>query len=591
MPTIDARCRDCRFDWNLLLVSGMAPVMTLVACQDWLFDPVGSIDAFKYVGLFFNYDRQQFFAAADYKVSRLAWVLPGFASYKLFGPLGGHYVLQITFIVVSHLFLYLSTRLLFTRSVAVITTALFATNSWFHGPIASASGGWNYHNTASLAYYFASLWFVLKATLDGRRRYSWMAGASMALCVFTSLFMMPFALLLSLLWLASPVGNEETLRGLFRAAAGGLLTTSALGGLNVALGGRFLFFWPEVIYTLSVARQNIWFEPAASYVNSGFWLVYPVLTSLLIAASWLRPSIWFRTSERRLVVCVHSQFIIAFVYVIVLSTVLHQSVLQFPFMMMPLAGPMMPALAACLFTAEGRRPFATGLLVSAVLLAIPVGTMWFITQAVKVSFGTWFVAHLPLTRRLPVLIPLIVATMVLPVISVTYRYSLLVVAALFALVNVASFPRPSSLARDSMCCVNRDAFLAIVEANRFIRRIDPTAKFNNFIYSLDEHLESGSCQPVYLSQLFNSLQSTRFSPRVYNWTDLPAVTQDELSLLQGITVLTSVKNEAAFAETFSRHTGDRGVRFRLVAREKITKRPFVFVVAMWARVGEVDGSR
>src|SRR5512132_3456600 len=86
-------------DFNLLFLIAAILLITTIACQNWLFDPLGSIDAFKYVGLFLNYDTAMNFAGDDYKISRLAWVLPGFAFYRLFSPLVGHYALQLTFIV------------------------------------------------------------------------------------------------------------------------------------------------------------------------------------------------------------------------------------------------------------------------------------------------------------------------------------------------------------------------------------------------------------------------------------------------------------------------------------------------------------
>src|SRR5215472_12545328 len=82
-------------DWNIVLLLGVMMIMPLLASQDWLFDPPGNIDAFKYVGLFLIFGRHLPEAEADYKISRLPWVLPGVILYKLFTPRAAHYILQL----------------------------------------------------------------------------------------------------------------------------------------------------------------------------------------------------------------------------------------------------------------------------------------------------------------------------------------------------------------------------------------------------------------------------------------------------------------------------------------------------------------
>ena len=76
--------------------------------------------------------------------------------YKLFTPRVAHYILRLTFTFAAPLFLYLSAKNLFNRRVALLASLIYTTDHWYHGPSLWASGGWNYHNTACLAYYFAS---------------------------------------------------------------------------------------------------------------------------------------------------------------------------------------------------------------------------------------------------------------------------------------------------------------------------------------------------------------------------------------------------------------------------------------------------
>src|SRR5262245_22024737 len=85
------------FDPNPLLLVLAVVAMTAIACQNWMFDPLGNTDAFKYVGSFVSFEHIDP-AILDYKTARLPWILPGFVSYHLFGPVAGHYVLQMTFL-------------------------------------------------------------------------------------------------------------------------------------------------------------------------------------------------------------------------------------------------------------------------------------------------------------------------------------------------------------------------------------------------------------------------------------------------------------------------------------------------------------
>lgn len=222
------------------------------------------------------------------------------------------------------------------------------------------------------AYYWAAFYFLLTGAASGRVVHLLLSGASLALCVWTTIFMAPFVvLLLPVVWAIAPV--PRVVRRAAWIGAGATLATLGLAAVNVALGGRFLFFAQELTYTLAMSRENIWFQPLPSYLMTAYWLVYPVLTVFFIVVAWACSWCWRRaldSRERRKVLAVQAQFLVLAGCLVVLSTSLEQSVLQFSFMVMPLAGPMMPALASALFVSWRRVVTPGSLAVSTVVLAI-----------------------------------------------------------------------------------------------------------------------------------------------------------------------------------------------------------------------------
>src|SRR5262249_28015170 len=155
-----------------------------------------------------------------YKTSRLPWILPGFVSYHVFGPLIGQYVLQMTFLSAAVLLLYFGVRIAFERDIALVTAAILLTYSYFHGPIGFASGGWSYHNTAAITYYFGTFYCLMRAVRT-QRGYGAAVGGGVcaALCLFTTLFMAPFVGVVTLVTLAShgPLRNAVRLLPAFVA--------------------------------------------------------------------------------------------------------------------------------------------------------------------------------------------------------------------------------------------------------------------------------------------------------------------------------------------------------------------------------------
>lgn len=573
-------------DWNILFLVAAILVPLALASRNWLFDGLGDIDAFKYVGLFLNYGRHLVDADADYKISRLPWVLPGVLFYKLFAPRVAHYILQLTFTFAATLFLYLSIKSLFNSRVALLTSLIYTTDHWFHGPSMWASGGWNYHNTACLAYYFAALFFVLEGTLRQNRKALFAAGLSMAACVFTTVFMAPLVMALAAVGCFCLLRtSERRLSDLRYLLAGGLIMALLLSLASLFTGGRLLFFLPEWRYTLAVSKQNIYFRPPHEYLKEAYWLAYPVLTTVSLGLLWCFYPYWRETvkpEQRKLVLLIHAQFVLVAAYFVLLSTVLHQSVLQFPQIVMPLAGPMMPAIAAVLYVSERNRKLPdgllTGTLVTVIMLAVPWAIVPPLVGGVTSLLGKMFGPF----ASVPVLVPLVAG-----IVCIFYRTmhghrasAVIGTALCLAAVNSLSFPYQSPLSWNAPCCVIRDAFDGIVDANRFLTEFDSSPGANRMIYSFAEHLPDSAGQDIFLSQVFNSIGSTRFCPKMYDWVTLPHWSDQEFNSNKTIAILSSLKNQEPFTREFIDQATRHGVRFSVAAQKQFRRGPIIFAISM-----------
>src|SRR5687767_15892511 len=96
--THDHHPRDTarRLDW-FLVYPLLCPLVLLAAGNDAFgFDPSGWLDSYMYLGYFWHYaDHLWLFDDnSNYKISRLPWLLPGFAAHSLLSPVAAARVLD-----------------------------------------------------------------------------------------------------------------------------------------------------------------------------------------------------------------------------------------------------------------------------------------------------------------------------------------------------------------------------------------------------------------------------------------------------------------------------------------------------------------
>jgi hypothetical protein len=310
----------------------MAPALLLAAGnQNFGFDPPGWLDPFFYVGYFWHYPEHLPMFDKYYKISRLPWVLPGFVAHHLAGAIAGTYVLMYSTMAAGAVAMYLLVRdATGHAAVAVVVAVAWGCCTWGHG-----IGGWNYHMLAAAAYYLAASWLVLRAALGRSPRLaSALAGVCLACAIHTHLFMVVLTPLLLLFHVAIvPATTGERLfpriaRDWLLVASGGLGVTVVLGAINAATGGEWLFFMPQVRYTLWLAQPGSnteWVGDPRRWLPSAWYLVLPLL--FLVAGV---PVLFGRWSapERRILVVLVAQAWMAFVVLCFFQFIRRQTVLD-----------------------------------------------------------------------------------------------------------------------------------------------------------------------------------------------------------------------------------------------------------------------
>ena len=188
---------------RFLLFPLLTPAVLLTAGNDGFgFDAPGFVDPFAYLGNFWHYAEHLPRFDGDYRISRLPWVLPGFAAHAVGGEIVGAYILNYLTMAAAAVALYLLVRdAINDRETASVVAVAWACCTPSHGV-----GGWNYHVLAAGAYYLAACWLVLRAARGpSSQRAAFLAGVLLACAVHTHLFLVAYFPLVALLyWSALP---------------------------------------------------------------------------------------------------------------------------------------------------------------------------------------------------------------------------------------------------------------------------------------------------------------------------------------------------------------------------------------------------
>lgn len=261
-----------------MILLAALPILLLAANRSWIWDNPDFEDWSVYVGFFKHYLEFKWPFIANYKSSRLPWVLPGVALYGLLPDVVAHHVLYLSFLTAETLLAYVLLKRRFGTHAAFIAAAAIATATFSH-KVSS------YHTQAASTYLVAALALLDLPRHWPQRARAALAGAAFSIAVTTDLAVLPLAPLFALHAIASVRSPRTPARiGVVVAAglAGAIAAWACLGLVNRALGGPFLFFVEQIHYSVALSRRAPLSVIGLRGVVSNIWdhpmLAMPMLT-------------------------------------------------------------------------------------------------------------------------------------------------------------------------------------------------------------------------------------------------------------------------------------------------------------------------
>jgi hypothetical protein len=546
-------------DWKVGYVLAVPVLLALFAAPDFFFDPPGWLDPFVYVGYFRHYAEHLPLFDEYYKASRLPWVLPGFVSFRLFGPVAGTYVLQLGTLSFGLACLYGALRDSLDAGAALLATALLGTCTWFHG-----SGGWNYHMGVTAAYFLAAVWCLNRAAAGGRApAWYFLAGAALGLTVHTHLFMAAFGpgLVVHYVLSCRSAWRRLSLADVPAGLAGAAAVTGALCLVNRCSGGTWLFFLPQVQYTLALSRSgNYMHLPPGAWLPLASWLALPAAAVLSCPLAWLlgRPGAGGRGL---MVLSYQAQCLLAAGACCYCQFVKKQTILQPDYMAVALLGPAVLALAAFLHSVRDR--FAG---VSAHRVALVGLALFVVPLLAAFQIGRWLpggavrVPSVPVLRDWPLLLPVALTVTGVAVIALRRRSAAGWLAGL-ALVSAGNvvIHRPAGNG------MPREMLRFIAEADRFTTRLDPTLTDIKYWFDYQETIGTPG-RPAKTFPLFDSYVATRgWMGNLLGGSPVPDAPRIEARHLAGVRrlgVLSATANQEKYVAGLRARLAELGYALR-----------------------------
>lgn len=277
------------------------PLALLAINNSWVFGRIGYTDPWIYSG-YHLHPEVLFRNLPDvYYGTRMPWIALGWAVHRLWAPEVAQYVLRLALFYVATFSLFWTIDLIFRNKAAAFAAAcLLGANSWFLWAI-----GWDYVDGPSIACLLLSFAGIAGTALGSRWRAAailWGVATALTLNVFIMLVVfLPLEILaFVLLSRNGPRRVSLSAAGLF--GLGFLAANIAMALMSVGLGGRILFFLPQIAAAWQVSEnRELWYAPWGEWLGSASWLILPAiaLTAGVVVTAIYRRRIFAGPEELR----------------------------------------------------------------------------------------------------------------------------------------------------------------------------------------------------------------------------------------------------------------------------------------------------
>ncbi len=522
----------------------------------------------------------------EYKGSRLPWILPGFVLHHLFDVVTAQYILQTAVLLASSLAVYLVLRdTLHDRPVAAVTAAAWSSYTWAHG-----SGGWNYHVAAAGAYYSLGLWMLARSTASDRRRL-WLlgSGALFVSAIHTHILFAGFLPIAALLYVPVLIDSgrarwREGAQVAGYVTAGAVATTLFLGAIDVATGGSWLFFLPQIEYTLDFANHgNRWLFATGEWVPTAIYLVIPVV-ALVATLPWLA-KMWrtrgFRTLEARFACVLVVQGVLAFALMAYLQFGGGQTALDHAHFAFPLYCHAFPMIGALLWS-SGRGASRAGLIFAMVMAVAIAAPLLLLLPSRLPQHVPAFTSALHLPDSPIVLAPLVLAVAALPLGLIRGRARLAAFSIVYGLLNAWMAQAPAAYGIGTPG-INRDMLVVFRSLDQFSADLDPS--LFAIRYWGEPGIVPGPDGPTNMAAVFRSFLAIRRRSLITVAYDRPDtrvqdLTQADLYSASCLGVLSTPAVHRDVVDRLTHRFSDVGVALRAVGHHRADSGRFAIALTV-----------
>jgi hypothetical protein len=244
-----ARVRVLVIDAGVLVVLTAAAAAVYIWTKAPLYNPFGTIDPWLYTALWTNFDQIYESFPRTYYISRVPWIVPGYALNAIFEARTAALVLHTAYFLGGGVLFYvLCRRWLGMAAAAIGYAALIGSQMYFN------AHRWDYHEGGVLTYMIGAYAFSLVRTQSVALRATSLAigGAFAAAMVTTRVIDVAYLIGLPLLYVAVnpdlPLAPrlKRFARDIAAFASGAAALLVACGLFAKSHGEEFLFFMPQV---------------------------------------------------------------------------------------------------------------------------------------------------------------------------------------------------------------------------------------------------------------------------------------------------------------------------------------------------------
>lgn len=357
-----------------------------------LYNPRGTIDPWLYTALWTNFEQTYALFPGTYYVSRVPWIVPGYALNVLFDERTAFLLLHATLFLSGGLLFYvLVRRYLGAVAAAAGYLALVGSQTYF------AAHRWDYLDGAVLALLIATYAFALPRTTSW-----WLRIASLALAGFCAAALVTTRIVdgvyligLPLLYFAVLEGMtwrfrlERFARDLVAFAAGSVLLLAAAGTFAHRHGAEFLFFMPQIRFARSNTGEASQLPVEQWLPGSPYFWVPIFVIGFALAALMFGPNC--RPGVRRLVIATTAWLAIDFAGLALWEFLGTGWIFEYTYYSNSFLVPTLLCLSAAIAVLVGVRPLtlrsAVLICVCAAAVLLPVAWIYRSDSLTRVATG------------------------------------------------------------------------------------------------------------------------------------------------------------------------------------------------------------